>query len=70
MQYSFKDNVLKSAVIKADIYYLNSLPKDKDIDYQFSHRFEKMMKKLIRQVNKMNTLRKLIRWYKKSNSSC
>lgn len=52
MPYNFNDDQLKEALLKADEFYLNSLPKDEDITYQFSRRFERNMKKLIRQSKK------------------
>lgn len=35
MPYSFHYNILKEAVLKANILYLNSLPRDKDIAGKF-----------------------------------
>jgi len=55
MSYSFDDDKLKEAVKKADEYYINSLPRNEDIEYQFSDKFQKRMKKLIKQSKKKET---------------
>lgn len=55
--YSFDEDDLKEAALKADEYYLNSLPSDKDIIHRFSHRFEKKMKKIIKQSKKEKSVK-------------
>ncbi|MBU5334392.1 DUF4367 domain-containing protein [Anaerocolumna aminovalerica] len=58
MSYSFDDDKLKEAVKKVDEYYINSLPRNDDIEYQFSKRFQRRMKKLIKQsMKKENSVR-------------
>ncbi len=52
MCYSFDDDKLKEAVKKVDEYYINSLPSNEDIEYQFSNKFQKRMKKLVKQSKK------------------
>ncbi|AHF09053.1 MULTISPECIES: DUF4367 domain-containing protein [Dehalobacter] len=49
MNFKFNDAMLKIAVIKADLYELNALPSDDNIDHMFSPEFERKMKALIRQ---------------------
>lgn len=66
MSYSFDDDMLKKAFIIADKKYVDSLPEDQDINYQFSKRFENRMKNIIKQVNKYGSLRKRMSWYKKT----
>ena len=56
MPYSFDDDKLKEAVKKVDEYYINSLPRNEDIEYQFSDKFQKRMKKLIKQSKKKKLL--------------
>ena len=59
MSYSFDDDKLKEAVKKVDEYYINSLPKNDDIEYQFSKRFQRRMKKLVKQsMKKENSVRR------------
>jgi len=55
MSYSFDDDKLKEAVKKVDEYYINSLPRNEDIEYQFSNKFQKRMKKLVKQSKKKET---------------
>lgn len=58
MSYSFDDDKLKEAVKKVDEYYINSLPRNDDIEYQFSKRFQRRIKKLIKQsMKKENSIR-------------
>jgi hypothetical protein len=58
MSYSFDDDKLKEAVKKVDEYYINSLPRNDDIEYQFSKRFQRRMKKLVKQsIKKENPVR-------------
>jgi hypothetical protein len=52
MPYNFDGDKLNEIVKKVDEYYLNSLPRDENITYHFSPRFEKKVKKLIKQNNK------------------
>lgn len=59
---SFDDDKLKKAIMKADEYYLNSLPQSKDITHQFSNRFETRMRKLIRQSKKKEKTAKPLRF--------
>lgn len=49
MSISFTEDMLKEAVIQADIYEIETLPTDDEIEYEFSNEFERKMKKLIRQ---------------------
>ena len=65
MPYSFDDDKLKEAAWKANEYYLNSLPRDEDITHQFSRRFEKRMKKLIKQSKKKEVFVKPFRLRKR-----
>lgn len=48
----FNDQSLKEAVIKADLYYLNTLPIEEKIIHRFSREFEEKMKALIRRAQK------------------
>ncbi|SKB01332.1 protein of unknown function [Caloramator quimbayensis] len=48
MSISFTEDMLKEAVIQADIYEIETLPTDDEIEYEFSKRFERRMRKLIR----------------------
>lgn len=47
MTINFTDDMLKKAVIKADIYEIETLPSDNEIEHEFSNEFERKMKKLI-----------------------
>lgn len=58
MQYSFNVDELKEALSKVDEYYINLLPKDREIHYQFSHKFKRRMKKLIRTSKKTEIVNK------------
>lgn len=49
MVINFTDDMLKKAVIKADIYEIETLPADNEIEYEFSNEFKRKIKKLIRQ---------------------
>ena len=49
MVINFTDDMLKKAVIKADIYEIETLPADDEIEYEFSNEFKRKIKKLIRQ---------------------
>lgn len=49
MVINFTDDMLKKAVIKADIYEIETLPTDDEIEYEFSNEFKRKIKKLIRQ---------------------
>lgn len=49
MSISFTEDMLKEAVIKADIYEIETLSTDDEIEYEFSNEFKRKMKKLIRQ---------------------
>lgn len=49
MSISFSENMLKEAVIQADIYEMQILPADSEIAHKFSGKFERKMKVLIRQ---------------------
>jgi len=49
MVINFTDDMLKKAVIKADIYEVETLPADDEIEYEFSNEFKRKIKKLIRQ---------------------
>jgi hypothetical protein len=44
--------MLRSAVIKADMYEIGALPTDDEIEHEFSDEFERKMQKLIRQSKK------------------
>jgi len=48
MSISFMEDMLKEAVIQADIYEVETLPADDGIEYEFSNEFKRKMKKLIR----------------------
>jgi hypothetical protein len=48
MSISFTEDMLKEAVIQADIYEIETLPTDDEIEYEFSNGFKRKMKKLIR----------------------
>ena len=48
MTINFTDDMLREAVIKADICELEALPADHEIEHEFSKRFERRMGKLIR----------------------
>ncbi len=48
MTINFTDDMLREAVIKADICELEALPADHEITHEFSKRFERRMKKLVR----------------------
>lgn len=48
MTINFTDEMLREAVIKADICELEALPEDHEIEYEFSKRFERRMRKLVR----------------------
>jgi len=45
---NFTDDMLKEAVIKADICEMEALPADHEIEHEFSNDFERKMRKLIR----------------------
>jgi len=49
MSISFTEDMLKEAVIQADIYEIETLPTDDEIEYEFSNEFKRKIKKLIRQ---------------------
>ncbi|ABZ85427.1 hypothetical protein HM1_2918 [Heliomicrobium modesticaldum Ice1] len=48
MTINFTDDMLREAVIKADICELEALPADHEIEHEFSKRFERRMRKLVR----------------------
>ena len=50
MTINFTDDMLKKAVIKADIYEIETLPTDDEIEYEFSNEFERKMERLIRRI--------------------
>ena len=52
MSYSFDDDKLKEAVKKVDEYYINSLPRNEDILYQFTNKFQRRMRKIVKQSKK------------------
>lgn len=62
MTYKFTDEMLKSAVIKADRYEIEALPNDDEIQHEFSHEFERKMNVLIRQSKKSKLIRRQIFW--------
>ncbi|MBS3902581.1 MAG: DUF4367 domain-containing protein [Dethiobacter sp.] len=66
MSYSFTEDTLKSAVIKADRYLMEALPADNEIDHVFSRDFEKKMQKLIRRSKKDNTIRGQAFWRRRA----
>ncbi|MBA1334990.1 MAG: Outer membrane lipoprotein-sorting protein [Firmicutes bacterium] len=45
---NFTDDMLREAVIKADIRELEALPADHEIEHEFSNKFQRKMRKLIR----------------------
>jgi hypothetical protein len=59
MSFSFTEDALRSAAIKADWYEVEALPTDNDIDHEFSHEFGRKMRKLIH-ISKENS--KICRW--------
>jgi len=48
MTINFTDEKLREAVIKADICELEAMPSDHEIEHEFSKRFERRMRKLVR----------------------
>jgi hypothetical protein len=48
MTINFTDDMLREAVVRADIRELEALPADHEITHEFSKRFERKMKKLVR----------------------
>ena len=48
MKIDFTDEMLREAVVRADIRELEALPADHEITHEFSKRFERKMKKLVR----------------------
>ena len=66
MPYNFTEDALKSAVIKVDRYEVGALPADNEIDYGFSHDFERKMQKLIRRSNKGNTIKGWVVWRRRA----
>ncbi len=48
MKIDFTDEMLREAVVRADIRELEALPADYEIEHEFSKRFERRMKKLVR----------------------
>ncbi len=47
MSISFTEDMLKEAVIQADIYEIETLPTDDEIEYEFSNEFKRKMRKLV-----------------------
>ena len=66
MPYSFTEDALKSAVVKADRYEVGALPADNEIDHEFSRDFERKMQKLIRRSKKGNTIREWVVWRRRA----
>lgn len=56
MSISFTEDMLKEAVIKADIYEIETLPTDDEIEYEFSNEFERKMERLIRRSKTRNLI--------------
>ena len=48
MKIDFTDEMLREAVVRADIRELEAMPADYEIEHEFSKRFERRMEKLIR----------------------
>ncbi|HUM85137.1 MAG TPA: DUF4367 domain-containing protein [Lachnospiraceae bacterium] len=48
MKIDFTDEMLREAVVRADIRELEAMPADHEIEHEFSKRFERRMGKLIR----------------------
>ncbi len=48
MTINFTDDMLREAVVRADIRELEAMPADYEIEHEFSKRFERKMKKLVR----------------------
>lgn len=48
MTINFTDEMLREAVIKADICEMEAMPADHEIEHEFSKRFERRMRKLVR----------------------
>jgi hypothetical protein len=48
MKIDFTDEMLREAVVRADIRELKAMPADHEIEHEFSKRFERRMGKLIR----------------------
>lgn len=55
MPISYSEESLKAAVISADRLLIDNLPSDDEIDHEFSKRFERRMKKLIRKYSSGKT---------------
>ncbi|MDK2986829.1 MAG: hypothetical protein PWQ96_2473 [Clostridia bacterium] len=52
MLISLTEEMLREAVIKADMYEMEALPEDDEIEHEFSAEFENKMQKLIRKSKK------------------
>lgn len=65
MKYNFSDNELREALLSVNEYYLNNLPKDKDISHKFSYKFKKRMKKLIKQSKKKEAITRAFNFQKR-----
>jgi hypothetical protein len=48
MTINFTDDMLREAVVRADIRELEAMPADHEIEHEFSKRFERRMRKLMR----------------------
>jgi len=46
MKIDFTDEMLREAVVRADIRELEAMPADHEIEHEFSKRFERRMKSL------------------------
>ncbi len=57
MTTNFTDDMLREAVVKADIRELEALPADHEIEHEFSKRFERRMTKLVRRSRMGNSAR-------------
>jgi hypothetical protein len=62
MTINFTDDMLREAVVRADIRELEAMPADHEIEHEFSKRFERRMKKLVRR-SKTGNQADNNRWY-------
>jgi hypothetical protein len=65
MSYKFSDFDLKQALVRADQYYIEALPKETDIEHKFASRFVYKMNKLINRSKKTKIVTKL-KWHKRA----
>lgn len=56
-EFPLTDEALHEIIIRLETQLLRSLPREEDLDYVFSERFERKMKKLMRQQKASSALR-------------